>query len=347
MLALRGDRMSVYEKSIPQWKVDLVEKLSTRIKDSAMVGLVNVEGVGAKQLSGIRESLRYSAEIKMARNTLMIRALEASKVKGIDSLIEHVKGPVAFVFSDQDPFILSKFLRENKTPAPAKGGQTAPNDIMVPAMNTGVAPGPFISELAALRIPSRVKSGVIHITDDTVVVKAGNVISNAMAMMLTRLGIEPMELQLKLIAAYTDGAVLTAESFDIDLQSLFQSVILGHQYAMNLSINSGYPTSDTMPMIIVKADREARSLALSLDFFTQDLLGDFLAKASSEAFALAAAISEKDPEAIPSEVLDQVRSGVTDTSAATSAEQTYKKPEEPGEDEEEEESVAGLSGLFG
>ncbi|MFX1369505.1 MAG: 50S ribosomal protein L10 [Promethearchaeota archaeon] len=337
--------MSVYEKSIPQWKVDMVEQLASRIKDSEMVGLVNVEGVGAKQLSGIRESLRGSAEIKMARNTLMIRALETSKVKGIEKLVEHVIGPVAFVFSNQDPFVLSRFLSESKTPAPAKGGQIAPKDIVVPAMNTGVAPGPFISELAALRIPSRVKAGSIHITDDTVAVKAGGVISNAMALMLTRLGIEPMELQLKLIAAYADGSVLTADSFEIDIKSLFQSVILGHQYAVNLSVNTGYPTDETIPLIIAKASMEAKSLALSIGFFTPDLLMEFLAKANAEAFALAATVSEKDPEALPSDILGQVRSAAA---AATAAKETADKPEAPEEEEEEEEeSVAGLGGLFG
>ena len=166
-------------------------------------------------------------------------------------------------------------------------------------MNTGVAPGPFISELAALKIPARVKGGVIHVVEDTVAVKAGDVISNAMAQMLARLGIEPMELQLKLVAAYTEGSVMTAESFDIDLEGLFQSVIAGHQYAVNLSINTGYPTAETITLIIAKANIEAKSLALNVRFFTPDLLNEFLAKANSEAFALAAAISEKDPEAIP------------------------------------------------
>ena len=231
--------MSVYEKTIPQWKQDAVNKLASTIDESEMIGLVNVEGVGAKQLQGIRDSLRGTAVMKMARNTLMIRALEKSKKKGIKDLVEYVKGPVAFFFSDQDPFTLSKFLSENKTAAPAKGGQISPKNIVVPEMNTGVAPGPFISELAALKIPSRVKGGVIHITADTVAVKAGDVISNAMALMLARLGIEPMELQLKLIAAYSDGAVLTADAFEIDIESLFSQVIAGHQYAVNLSVNLG------------------------------------------------------------------------------------------------------------
>jgi large subunit ribosomal protein L10 len=336
--------MSVYEKTIPQWKIDAVAKLTATINESKMIGLVNVEGVGAKQLGGIRESLRGSAALKMARNTLMIRALETSTKKNVKDLVKYVKGPVAFIFSDQDPFELSKFLRENKAAAPAKGGQVSPKDILVPAMNTGVAPGPFISELAALKIPSRVKGGVIHITDDTIAVKAGSIISNAMALMLSRLGIEPMELQLKLIAAYTDGEVITADSFDINLEELFSEFILGHQLAINLSINTGYPTVETIPLIIAKANMEAKSLALHVGFFVPEMLNEFLSKANSEAFALAAAISAKDPNAIPSDVMSHVQAAaVADTPT-----EVITKPAEPEDgDEEEGESVAGIGGLFG
>jgi large subunit ribosomal protein L10 len=337
--------MSVYEKKIPQWKADAVRNLSTQIDESEMVGLVNVEGVGAKQLQGIRDSLRGSAKIRMARNTLMIRAIEESKKKGIEELKEYVKGPVAFVFSNQDPFVLSKFLSENRAAAPAKGGQTSPKDIIVPEMNTGVAPGPFISELAGLKIPSRVKGGVIHITEDTVAVKAGAVISNAMAQMLTRLGIEPMELQLKLIAAYTDGDVLTAKTFEVDLEEIFKEVLVGHQYAMNLSINTGIPTLETAPLIIARANMEAKNLTLHIGFFVPDMLNEFLAKANSEAFALASAAAAKDPAAIPSEILDQAQAAAASV-AAPQEEESSAPQEEPEEEEEEEETVAGMGSLF-
>lgn len=40
--------MSIYEKTTPQWKVDSVEKLASIISESKMIGLVNVEGVGAR-----------------------------------------------------------------------------------------------------------------------------------------------------------------------------------------------------------------------------------------------------------------------------------------------------------
>jgi large subunit ribosomal protein L10 len=340
--------VTVYEKHIPQWKLEEVEKLAAMIKASQMIGLVNVEGVGSKQLQGIRDSLRESAVIRMARNTLMIRALEEAKKKGLKHLVDYVKGPVSFIFSDQDPFVLSNFLRENKAAAPAKGGQTAPKDIIVPAMNTGVAPGPFISELAGLKIPSRVKGGVIHITEDTVAVEEGGIISNAMAQMLGRLGIEPMELQLKLIAAYTDGTVLTAENFDIDLKDILDEFILGHQFAVNLSINTVYPTEDTVPIILAKANVEAKSLTLNVGYFVPEILGEFIAKANSEAYALVAHLSEKNPEAIPSEILSQIGQVSASVSAPAESE-TAETPAEETEDEEDEEdeAVTGLGGLFG
>ncbi|MCF2135779.1 MAG: 50S ribosomal protein L10 [Candidatus Thorarchaeota archaeon] len=339
--------MAIQERHVPQWKIAEVQNLVDSIKKSKMIGLVNVEGVGAKQLDNIRKSLRGSATIRMARNTLMIRALKAAKVKGLDELVNHVRGPVAFIFSDQDPFILGKFLSENKTSAPAKGGQVSPKDIIIPAMNTGVAPGPFISELAALKIPSRVKGGVIHVTEETVAVKAGDVISNAMAQMLARLGIEPMELQLKLVAAYTDGSVLTGESLDVDLEKLFQQVIMGHQYAINLSINSGYPTTETIPLIIAKADMEARTLALNIDFFEPDLLAQFLSKANAEALALSSVLAEKNPDAIPSEVLSQVQAQAASAVAASTSESATEEKEPEKEEEDEDDAVAGLGGLFG
>jgi len=176
-------------------------------------------------------------------------------------------------------------------------------------------------------------------------VDAGEVISNAMAQMLSRLGIEPMELQLKLVAAYADGTVLTADSLDVDLEELFQRVIQGHQFAVNLSINTGYPTSDTIPLIIAKADMEARLLALNIGFFEPELVNEFMAKANAEAFALAALLAERNPDAIPSDILSQIQASTSVQTEAVSAESGAD--EEPEEEEEEEESVAGLAGLFG
>ena len=98
-----------------------------------------------------------------------------------------------------------------------------------------------------------------------------------------------------------------------------------------------------MPLIIAKVNMEAKSLAMTVGFFVPEMLNEFLAKANSEAFALAIAASEKDPEAVPSEILGQAKAAVATPEAETSE---ATQPEEP-EEEEEEEEVAGIGGLFG
>ena len=167
-----------------------------------------------------------------------------------------------------------------------------------------------------------------------------------MALMLSRLGIEPMELQLKLIAAYTDGEIVTADTLEVDLEAIFKEVILGHQYAINLSINRGIPTAETMPMIIAKANIEAKSLVLNIGYFVPDMVHEFLSKANSESFALALKVSEKDPNAIPSEILGQAQAAAT-IAATPAPKDAGDKPAEPEDEEEQEEEVAGLGSLFG
>jgi ribosomal protein L12E/L44/L45/RPP1/RPP2 len=93
---------------------------------------------------------------------------------------------------------------------------------------------------------------------------------------------------------------------------------------------------------------EAKSLALHLGFFVPDLLNEFLSKANSEAFALIAAVVEKDPEAIPSELLGQVQTAAAAASTAAAPASDAAEQQEPEEsEEEEEEEVAGMGSLFG
>jgi ribosomal protein L12E/L44/L45/RPP1/RPP2 len=96
---------------------------------------------------------------------------------------------------------------------------------------------------------------------------------------------------------------------------------------------------------------EAKGLALHVGFFSPDLLNDFLSKANSESSALIAAVDEKDPEAIPSEIVSQVQSAAAaaSTAAAPASDAAEQQEPEAAEEEEddEEESVAGIGGLFG
>jgi large subunit ribosomal protein L10 len=68
-------------------------------------------------------------------------------------------------------FFADQAFEKNKTKMTAKAGDVAPNDIIVPAGNTGLPPGPAISELHDVGIRTKIDVGSVWIVNDATVVK--------------------------------------------------------------------------------------------------------------------------------------------------------------------------------
>ena len=129
------------------------------------------------------QTKRQSRVAMTNRRLLKIAFAEAAKKKpGIESLLPHCKGMPALLFTKENPFSLFKLIKANKSPAPAKPGQKAPTDLKILAGPTPFAPGPVISELAALGLKTKVDAGKINIVADAIVCKEGAVISDKLAL---------------------------------------------------------------------------------------------------------------------------------------------------------------------
>jgi large subunit ribosomal protein L10 len=169
---------------------------------------------------------------------------------------------VALILTDMDPFKLSNILAKNKTRTAAKPESVSPVEIMVPAGNTGFPPGPVISELGEVGLPTRVESGTIWITKDTVVAKPGDFISKKLALVLKRIGIEPIEVGLSLFAAYDNGLILTEDVLAADPETYVKRIQEAYIQALNLAIYAGIPTPETIAMLLRKAYAEASNIAI-------------------------------------------------------------------------------------
>ena len=112
------------------------------MKDNAVVGVVNIEGIPANQLRKIRSNLRDNATFIVSKNSLLKLAIkEASKTKkGMDPLLDAVDGQCGVIMTDTDPFKLYQTLDDTKTKAPAKGGELAPEDIIIEEGDTPFKP---------------------------------------------------------------------------------------------------------------------------------------------------------------------------------------------------------------
>ena len=62
--------------TIPEWKREEVAELVEFLERYQSVGIVDVAGITSRQLQSMRRDLHGSAEIRMSRNTLTVRALE-------------------------------------------------------------------------------------------------------------------------------------------------------------------------------------------------------------------------------------------------------------------------------
>src|SRR3989338_642566 len=177
-------------------------------------------------------------------------------------------------------------VQKKKSEASAKPGQISPRDLIVKAGPTTFAPGPIISELAAVGIKTKVDQGKLAIMQDTVIVKEGAVISQKVAETLKRLDIKPMEIGLDLVAVWENGLVFDAKQLHIDEAEYAQNITQAATWAMNLAIEVAYPSVDTIELLLQSALRDAKALSIEQGILTDLTADEILEKAERQALAV-------------------------------------------------------------
>jgi len=261
-----------------------VEKLKKLIKDSPIVGIVNMQNLPMAQLQRMRKKLRSDLTLYMSKKRLIRLALEDvnKSRKGIDKLDAYMKGMPALMLTKENPFRLYAIIQKNKSKAAAKAGQEAPSDIVVSAGPTPFAPGPIISELGSFGLKTKVTDGKIEIIEERVVAKEGDVISPELASLLMRLGIEPMEVGLDLISVYEDGAIYEKSVLAVDEKEYFNNFIQAETWAFNLAMEAGVLNSKTTELLVQKAFRDSKAVAIEGNIINDVTAGEILAKAERE-----------------------------------------------------------------
>ena len=332
-------------ETIPEWKREEVDELVDFVESFNSVGVVGVTGIPSRQLQAMRRDLHGSADLRMSRNTLMTRALEAVG-DGVDELTDTVAGQVALIGTNDNPFGLYKQLEASKTPAPINAGEVAPNDILIPEGDTGVDPGPFVGELQTVGASARIMDGSIVVTEDSTVLEEGAVVDEDLANVLTELGIEPKEVGLDLKGVYSEGVRFEPDELAIDVDDYRADVESAAAAARNLSVNAAYPTATTAGTLLAKASSEAKAVGLFAEIESPDVVPDLIGKADAQLRALAAAID--DDEALPEELRGVEAAPAPETTADTADdtdEETTQDVEETDDDADEDDGDDGGEGL--
>ncbi|MCK9440156.1 MAG: 50S ribosomal protein L10 [Methanothrix sp.] len=313
---------------IPEWKVKDVEELVEMISKSRVVGIVGVREIPADNLQQIRGNLRNNVEIRMVRNTIARRALEASAPE-IRPLADFIEDQTALLFSNDNPFKLNSLLEKGKKPMPIKAGARAPKDIVIEAGVTSFSPGPMVGKLQAAGIPAAIKSGKVVINQKITLAKEGEVVSAKTADILKTMEIFPRNVGLELRAAYEGGLIFRAKDLSIDVEAQISELSAASARAFGFAVEIGYATPKTVGPMLQKAQTKARALVLEAGIPVPSMMEMLLAKAAANAKALARLASgEAAPTAAP-------------------AQAPAKAQEEKEEKKDEEDTAAGMGALFG
>ena len=270
-----------------QEKTEEVEEIKNLIQQYKALGVASLQKIRAAQLQGLRRKLKGNASFRVIKNTIIRRAVAECKDKpGLEGLEEHLTGSNIFLFTNLNPFQLVSILQKSRMKAIARAGDIASEDVIVSAGNTGLPPGPIISQFGSVGIPTRIESGGVYINRDTLVVKKGEVITARLASVLAKLGVKSVEVGLTLNAAYDEGLIIPEGQLQLDLEEVQRSIGEAQVFALNLSLNSAYPTPENIKLLLQIVSQESFALAMNASVPTSDSVTELLKKANVEMLSL-------------------------------------------------------------
>ena len=279
----------------PKRKAQMYQQLQELPKKYKVLALIKMNKVRSTQILPLRKILKDDVEFVSIKDKVAKKALESLDVPGIKEMAGELTGQCMFMFTNMSPFKLNVLLAKNKIMMAARGGDIASIDIVVPAKNTGIAPGPMLTEFKEAGIPTKIDQGTIWIAKDSTPVLKGEAINEKLASILGKLDIKPVEAGISLYTALEDGLKYSEQEMIIDVEKIREEFSQAHQEAVSLSIEAAYITPENISQILSKAAQSARSVSIESGYMTDETKEQILQKADSQARALAGQAKDYTP----------------------------------------------------
>lgn len=277
-------------------KIGEVEEIKELLKGYKSIGIASLQKVRAAQLQELKKKLTGKVYMRVLKNKLTKLAIENMKKDDLKKLEDHLEGANLFLFTDLNPFKLALLLERGKVKTTAKSGDIAAMDVVIPAGSTGQPPGPIISQLNSVGLPTRIESGSVWVSKDTLVVRKGETISERLAAVLSKLGIKAVEAGLSMKAVLDEGLIISGDLLKIDVEETRKSVEQSNSEAFALSLSIAYPTPENMTMLLQTAHQKAFALSLNAAVPTKETIADLVRKAHTEMLSLNNAVEKAAPK---------------------------------------------------
>jgi large subunit ribosomal protein LP0 len=276
--------------SLLQYDAKLCELMDTHTR----AFLVHADNVGSKQFMDIRAAIRGNSTILMGKNTMMRRSIrlyaERTGNEQWNCLLDEMIGNVGIIFTTGELSDIRTAIADFKVGAPARVGLVAPNDVTIPAGNTGMDPSQT-SFFQVLNIPTKINKGTIEITADIKVVTTGEKVGASEATLLAKLGIKPFTYGLVVLKVYDNGSLYDPAVLDITDDDLGAHLSAGIRNIAALCRELAIPSLAAAPHAIIDGYKNLLAIALETEysFPLADKVKDYLKNPGAFAAAAPAA----------------------------------------------------------
>lgn len=284
-------------QQVLEQKSNEVKEIQEILKEYKSIGIASLQKVRASQLQGLKKSMAGKVHLRVLKNTLIKLALEEMNQADLKKLEEYLDGSNVFFFSELNPFKLALMLERGKVKTTAKSGDIAAFDVVIPAGNTGQPPGPVISQLNSVGLPTKIESGSVWVSKDTLVVRKGEAINERLAGVLSKLGIKAVELGISMRAVFDHGLMISGDQLKVDVDATKKSVESSNQEAFALALSISYATKETIKPLLQQAHQKAMALSIGAAVPTKETIADIIRKANAEMSSLNSAVQKAQPKA--------------------------------------------------
>lgn len=250
------------KKKIPLAKRRTVEELKKLIKENSTILIASTKNLPGSQFQEIKKKLREKAVVKVPKKNIMMIAMDSVGEAELEGLKKEVQESTAILFSKIDCFELASDLEDIKSPAKAKVGQVAPEDIEIPEGPTDLVPGPAISELGALGIKIQIDKGKIVIKEAKIISKKGDKISQGACDIMNKLGIKPFTIGFVPLAGFDFKTKKVYSEIKVNRGESIKRLKEAYGKSIPFAVAIAYSTKETIGYLLAKANSHAKAIEL-------------------------------------------------------------------------------------
>ncbi len=311
-----------------------IEEVVKTSGDYSTLAMMDLRKLPDALFQSLRKKIRdEGGKVRVVRKAVAERALDKLGKKLAEKKDECDK-PVAFVFTNLSPYNLHRFFQENYRKRAAKTGDVAPYDIIVPAGETDLPPGPALSELKSGGVNVQIKGGKIVVAKDSTVAKEGDRITVMKVKALQKLNILPFESRASMVFAF-DGSYVYGSDVLASADNALTDIQASFRDAVNLSLNANYPTPSNIDMLLVKAVQQSLNFALNGELYSSSSIELLLSSAARQGLALESAVPA-EPSAPTEGEAEKKEEKKPEETKTEEKKPEEKKPEEAKPEEKKE-----------